>query len=87
MNIWTYGFLLREGQRRGRLSHLRAREGVMAVEASSKLMEVVKNTLEQLEQTEELRPDDRAMVELRSSILRTIVELEIARHQHPSVSA
>jgi hypothetical protein len=60
----------------------------MAVEASSKLIEVLKKTLEQLEQTtEELRPDDRAMVELRSSILRTIAELEIARLQHSSATA
>jgi hypothetical protein len=59
----------------------------MAVEASSKLIEVLKKTLEQLEQTEELRPDDRAMIELRSSILRAIAELEIARLQHSSATA
>ncbi|MDX6460086.1 MAG: hypothetical protein QOE55_3783 [Acidobacteriaceae bacterium] len=59
----------------------------MAVEASSKLIEVLKKTLEQLEQTEEVRPDDRAMVELRSSILRAIAELEIARLQHSSATA
>ena len=54
----------------------------MAGAVSSKLIGVLKLTLEQLERTEELGHDSRAMRELRSSILRTIAELEIARLQH-----
>ena len=59
----------------------------MAVEAFSKLIEVLKMTLEQLEQTESCGPDDRAVVELRRSILRTIAEFEIARLQRSSATA
>jgi hypothetical protein len=49
----------------------------MAAGGSSKLIGVLKLTLEQLEQTEGLGSDNRALRELRSSILRTIAELEL----------
>jgi hypothetical protein len=44
---------------------------------SSKLIGVLKSTLEQLEQTEELGADSRALQELRRSILLTIADLEL----------
>jgi hypothetical protein len=49
----------------------------MAAQSSSKVIEVLRTTLKQLEQTEDLGADDRALGELTSSIARTIAEREL----------
>jgi hypothetical protein len=54
----------------------------MAAQSFSKVIEVLRTTLKQLEQTEHLAADDRALGELKSSIARTIAELEL-RSDHP----
>lgn len=43
------------------------------------LIDVLRLTLEQLEKSESLNPDDKSLKELRSSIARTIAELEVAK--------
>jgi hypothetical protein len=43
------------------------------------LVQLLKETLKRLEQTEELQPNDPALVELKQSIVRTIAELEVAK--------
>ena len=43
------------------------------------LIQVLRKTLQKLEESEHIRPDDRALIELRRSILRMIAELEIAK--------
>ncbi len=43
------------------------------------LLELLRSTLQHLEETEDLRPDDPALLEIKSSILRAIAELEIMR--------
>ncbi|HTW61544.1 MAG TPA: hypothetical protein VMD55_07010 [Terracidiphilus sp.] len=47
--------------------------------SSSSLVEVLRSTLKQLEQNEDLASDDPALAELKGSILRTIAELEIGK--------
>jgi hypothetical protein len=49
----------------------------MTAQSSSRVIEVLRATLKQLEQTEHLAADDRALGELKSSIARTIAELEL----------
>lgn len=51
------------------------------MEISPRLVEVVRSTIVQVEQTADLRPDDPAIVELKSSIVRSVSELEIAKLQ------
>ena len=46
---------------------------------SSSLVEVLRSTLKQLEQNEDLASDDPALAELRASILRTIAEIEVGK--------
>jgi hypothetical protein len=41
------------------------------------LVRLLRSTLERLERTEGLQPDDPALAEIKSSILRAIAELEI----------
>jgi hypothetical protein len=48
---------------------------------SHSLVEVLRSTIVQVEQNADLRPDDPAIVELKSSIVRTVAELEIAKLQ------
>lgn len=43
------------------------------------LIDLLRSTLRRLEQTEDLRPDDPALLEIKSHILRAIAELEILR--------
>lgn len=45
------------------------------------LVDVLRSTLRHLEETEELRPDDPALLEIKSSIVRAIADLEISRQQ------
>ena len=45
----------------------------------SRIIAVFQSALEEIEKDESLKGDDRALVELRNSITRTIAELEIAR--------
>jgi hypothetical protein len=49
----------------------------MAAQSSSRVIEVLRTTLKQLEQSEDLAAYDRALRELKSSIARTIAELEL----------
>ncbi|MFL6304297.1 MAG: hypothetical protein ACJ72H_12220 [Candidatus Sulfotelmatobacter sp.] len=51
---------------------------------SSTVIEVLRTTLEQLEQTHDFASDDRALRELKSSITRTIAELEL--RSNPALS-
>ena len=46
---------------------------------SPNIIEVLRSTLERVEQSVALSPDDPALKELRRLILRLIVELEIER--------
>jgi hypothetical protein len=48
---------------------------------SPRLVDVVRSTIVQVEQTADLPPDDPAIVELKSSIVRSVTELEIAKFQ------
>jgi hypothetical protein len=48
---------------------------------SPRLVDVVRSTIIQVEQTADLSPDDPAIVELKSSIVRSVTELEIAKLQ------
>lgn len=43
------------------------------------LVDVLRSTLQHLEETEELKPDDPALQEIKATILRAIAELEIVR--------
>jgi hypothetical protein len=43
------------------------------------LIELLQETLERLESTQDLKPDDPTMLELKSSIVRAIAELSIAK--------
>ena len=43
------------------------------------LIEMLQATLRHLEQTQELSPDDPALLELKQSLVRIIAELEIIR--------
>jgi hypothetical protein len=47
--------------------------------ASPSLIEVLRSTLQRLEQHEDLASDDPALAELKGSILRTIAELEVTK--------
>jgi hypothetical protein len=53
--------------------------------ASPSLIEVLRSTLNRLEQSEEISSNDPAMAELRGSILRTIAELEVVRIRRPAL--
>lgn len=43
------------------------------------LVTLLRSTLQHLEETEGIRPNDPAFLELKNSILRSIAELEIER--------
>ena len=43
------------------------------------LVDLLRSTLQHLEETEELEHDDPALLEIKGSILRAIAELEIRR--------
>lgn len=43
------------------------------------LVDLLRSTLQRLEESEGIRPNDPAYLELKSSILRSIAELEIER--------
>lgn len=43
------------------------------------LVDVLRSTLRHLEESEELQPDDPALHEIKTTILRAIAELEISR--------
>jgi hypothetical protein len=45
------------------------------------LIDVLRSTFKQLEQTIELRPDDPALRELKRSILTAIAELEVRKSE------
>ena len=47
--------------------------------ASPQLVELLRSTLQRLEQLEGLRPDDPALQEVRRSILRSLAELECSK--------
>jgi hypothetical protein len=51
------------------------------MKVSDNLVEVLRSTIVQVEQSADLRPDDPAIVELKNSIVRTVAELEIAKLQ------
>lgn len=48
-----------------------------SMKASDRLFEVLRLTIIQVEQGTDLRPDDPAIAELKSSIMRTVAELEM----------
>jgi hypothetical protein len=52
---------------------------LMMVQSSPSLIELLRSTLEQLESSPELQKNDAAMRELKSSILRTLAELEVRK--------
>lgn len=54
------------------------------MEISHRVVELLRSTIVQVEQTEDLRPDDPAIVELKSSIVRSVAELEMAKLQKPT---
>jgi hypothetical protein len=43
------------------------------------LIDVLRLTLEQVEKSESLNPDDKSLRELKSSIARTLAELELSK--------
>ena len=43
------------------------------------LIDVLRLTLEQVEKSESLNPDDKSLKELKSSIARTLAELELSK--------
>lgn len=43
------------------------------------LVQVLRDTLQRIERSNELLPDDPALLELQRSLLRIIAELELAR--------
>ncbi|MGH9599306.1 MAG: hypothetical protein ACRD27_05545 [Terracidiphilus sp.] len=45
----------------------------------SRLINAFQNSLEEIEKEEKLKGDDPALIELKSSVARTIAELEIRR--------
>ena len=45
------------------------------------LAELLRSTLRRLEQMEDLRPNDPALKEIKSSILRSIAELEVSKEE------
>jgi hypothetical protein len=51
------------------------------MKVSDRLFEVLRSTIVQVEETADLRADDPAIVELKSSIVRTVAELEIVKLQ------
>jgi hypothetical protein len=53
-------------------------------EISPTLVEVLRSTIVRVEQSADLHPDDPAIVELKSSIVRSVTELEIAKLQKPT---
>jgi len=50
---------------------------------SPTLTELLRSTLKRLEQNERLSPNDPALREIKSAILRSIAELELAHDQAP----
>jgi hypothetical protein len=46
---------------------------------SSRLVKVLRSTLNRIERSEELAPDDPALTELKESVLSKIAELEVAK--------
>jgi hypothetical protein len=54
---------------------------VTNMKVSDRLFEVLRSTIVQVEETADLRADDPAIVELKSSIVRTVAELEIVKLQ------
>lgn len=49
------------------------------IPGSPSLVEVLRSTLERLEQNEDLAADDPALAELKATILRAIAELEVGK--------
>jgi hypothetical protein len=49
------------------------------VEVSPSLVEILRSTLARVERSVDLSPDDPALAELRSLVLRLIAELEVAK--------
>lgn len=49
--------------------------------SNPRLVSLLRSTLEHLERAEGLRHDDPALVEIKTSILRAIAELETTRHR------
>lgn len=43
------------------------------------LIELLQETLERLETTQDLKPDDPVLLEVKNSIARTIAELSVAK--------
>jgi hypothetical protein len=66
-------------QKIGRPRPLIAASKAHMVEASPSLVEILRSTLAQVEQSADLSPDDPAMVKLRRLVLRLIAELEVAK--------
>lgn len=48
-----------------------------------KLLDLLRSTLEHLENAEGLEHDDPALLEIKASILRSIAELELAKERKP----
>jgi hypothetical protein len=49
------------------------------VEASPRLVEILRSTLARVEQSADLSPDDPALVKLRDFVLHLIAELEVTK--------
>ncbi len=51
----------------------------MNMQSSPGLIAALQSTLKQLEQTQEMGPEDPALVELKRSIVRVMAELEVKK--------
>lgn len=56
----------------------------MGPQFTRSLGEILRSTLQKLEETSDFRQDDNAVIELKRHIVRAIAELEIAKSAHSS---
>lgn len=54
----------------------------MGAQFTRSLGEILRSTLQKLEETPDFRQDDNAVIELKKHIVRAIAELEIAKSAH-----
>lgn len=54
----------------------------MGAQFTRSLTEILRSTLQKLEESPDFRQDDPAVIELKKHIVRTIAELEIAKAAH-----
>jgi hypothetical protein len=68
-----------DDQKIGRPRNFIAASKAHMVEASPRLVEILRSTLARVEQSADLSPDDPALVKLRDFVLHLIAELEVAK--------